>query len=46
LFLEGNAAHPGGCDSLLQIKMAVWRNFFEFEVAVWQPLLTIMFGVL
>jgi hypothetical protein len=24
---EGNAAHPVGCDSPLQILMAVWRPF-------------------
>ncbi len=37
---EGNAAHPIGCDSPLQIVMAVWRpfclnsNFLDQE---WQP---------
>jgi hypothetical protein len=33
MFLEGNVAHPVRCDSPLQIKMAVWRTFFEFELA-------------
>ncbi len=30
---EGNAAHPVGFDSLLQIVMAVWCPFFEFELS-------------
>jgi hypothetical protein len=33
MFSEGNAAHPVGCDSLLQIVIAIWRIFFEFELA-------------
>jgi hypothetical protein len=33
MFSEGNAAHPVGCDSPLQIVHAVWWNFFEFELA-------------
>jgi hypothetical protein len=33
IFSEGNAAHQVVCDSLLQIEMAVWRSFFEFELA-------------
>ncbi len=42
---EGNAAHPVGCDSPLQIVMAVWRPFClnsNFPGWVWRPLLTIM----
>ncbi len=30
---EGCAAHPVGYNSPLQIKMAIWRPFFEFELA-------------
>ncbi len=39
MFSEGNAAHPVGCDSLLQIEMSIWQTFFVFEHAgrVWQP---------
>ncbi len=33
MFSEGNAVHPVGYDSLLQIVMAVWRTFFEFVLA-------------
>jgi hypothetical protein len=34
MFSEGNAAHPVGCDSPLQIVMAVWGTFFlNFELA-------------
>jgi hypothetical protein len=33
MFSEGNAAHPVGCDSPLQIVLAVWRTFFfKFEL--------------
>ncbi len=42
---EGNAALTVGCDSPLQIVMAVWRPFclnLNFLGRVWQPLLTIM----
>jgi hypothetical protein len=28
----GNAAHPVGCDSPLQILMAVWCTFLKFEL--------------
>ncbi len=31
MFSEGNADHPVGCDSPLQIVMAVWHTFFESE---------------
>ncbi len=37
---EGNATHPFGCDSPLQIVMAVWRPFClnsNFLGRVWQP---------
>ena len=37
---EGNAAPPVGCDSPLQIVMAVWRPFclnLNFLGRVWQP---------
>jgi hypothetical protein len=37
---EGNAAPPVGCDSPLQIEMAVWRPFClnsNFLGRVWQP---------
>jgi hypothetical protein len=27
MFSEGNAAHPVGCDSPLQIVMVIWRPF-------------------
>ncbi len=29
---EGCAAHPVGYNSPLQIEIAVWRTFFEFEL--------------
>ncbi len=31
IFSEGNAAHPVGCESPLQILMTVWRVSIEFE---------------
>jgi hypothetical protein len=37
---EGNAVLPVGCDSTLQIIMAVWRPFclnLSFLGRVWQP---------
>ncbi len=49
MFSEGNAAHPVGCDSTLQLGMAVWYPFFEFEILCRcdNPLLTTMlFGAL
>ncbi len=42
---EGNAAHLVGCDSPLQIVMAVWHPFFLIQtywVGCDSPLLTIM----
>ncbi len=33
MFSEGSAAHPVGVDSPLQIVLAVWYSFFEFELA-------------
>jgi hypothetical protein len=36
----GCADHPVGYNSSLQIKMAIWRTFFEFELnigRVWGP---------
>ncbi len=35
MFSEGNAdqSHPVGCDSPLQIVMADWCTFFEFELS-------------
>jgi hypothetical protein len=36
---EGNAAHPVGCDSPLQIVMAIWHSFLNLNLLgpVWQP---------
>ncbi len=31
MFSEGNAANLVGCDSPLQIGMAIWRTFLKFE---------------
>ncbi len=33
MFSEGNAAHSIGCDSPLEMVMAVCHTFFEFEFA-------------
>jgi hypothetical protein len=32
MFLEANDAHQVGCDSPLQIVMAVWCTFYEYEL--------------
>ncbi len=45
VFSQANAARPVGCDSPLQIVMAVWRTFFfnlNFLGRVWHWLLTSM----
>jgi hypothetical protein len=31
MFSEGNAAHPVGCDSSLQIVIAVWGTFLNLN---------------
>jgi hypothetical protein len=42
MFSECNADHPEGCDSPLQIVMAVWRPFCLNSNFLGRPLLTIM----
>jgi hypothetical protein len=44
MFSEGNAAHPVGCDSPLQIVMAISSTIEKFEICraehkltVWRP---------
>ncbi len=40
MFSRANAAHPVGCDSSLQLVMAVWRALLlnlNFLGRVWQP---------